>query len=89
MKNMLRKYDEGDYTHFIAQGYMHGYPECCILDFIEKRIIKKDYSVIVPDNYSGFIPCTIHANQIVNNELGLKDLIQDYRAPFLRKFKEK
>ena len=84
----LKQYENSDYTHFVAQGYMHGYPECCILEFIEKRCIKEDYSVILKNNYSGFIPCSDHANKIVNKELKVKDLIQSYRAPFLMEFKE-
>ncbi len=84
----LKKYIDTDEIHYLAQGYMHGYPKCCINEFIERRIIQKDYSIILENNYSGFIPCKKHSNQILKGKIKLKELIQDYRLSELGKFKE-
>lgn len=88
MKKLLKLYYNSEYTHFVSQGYLHGYPACCIQEFINKRIINHDFSVILSNNFSGFIPCTKHSNQILKGKITLTNLIQSYRCIGLPNFKE-
>jgi hypothetical protein len=85
----LKKYYDSEYTHLVAQGYMYGYPECCIIEFIEERFMKSVMSpLLIENNFSGFIPCIKHSKQIIKGDIKISDLIQNYRMTGLPKFKE-
>lgn len=93
-KGILAKYINTEYTHFVAQGLMFGYPECCIEAFImtikeNKFPSENNFTINYKENVSGFIPCQKHKELILTNKIRLKDLIQDYRYVGLPKFKEK
>jgi len=75
-------------------GKYFGYPECCINEFCE--LIPELMAESLPDendtmkleaghidgNFTGFIPCLKHAEQIMKGEVVLKDLIQDRKEVF-------
>jgi len=65
-----------------------GYPECCIKEFCDlppelmtgnpPRKVKQCFRAAhIEGKYTGFIPCNIHAKQILNGEIQLTDLIKD------------
>ncbi len=74
-------------------GIELGYPKCCVDAFCYdcpealqifnnipefKKDIELRYNAALIDGvYSGFIPCTNHAKQILNNEIKLHELIKN------------
>jgi len=63
-------------------GKYYGYPQCCIVEFIEDIINNRNSSVrsSKSDN-TGFIPCTKHYIQIMKGDIELKDLIDSRCCP--------
>lgn len=67
-------------------GKYFGYPQCCI-DFFIKRgiaVLNGDFNSIKlspeHENLSiktGFIPCCLHAEKIINKEIKVEDLIKN------------
>lgn len=64
---------------FLNNGIYHGYPICCINEFIyrykQSVIDKKNISPLICEN--GFIPCEKHTQQIIDKVIYIKDLIQN------------
>ena len=60
-------------------GKYYGYPQCCIDQFVketEKGIMSGKLRNI-PSNYTGFIPCDNHIEQIIRGVVKIEDLIQN------------
>jgi hypothetical protein len=79
-------------------GEMLGYPDCCITEFCNQppqlmkgkptKDDKRRYKAgCINGEFTGFIPCTKHAKQIVQEKITLKSLIDlGKRDLFLPKF---
>ena len=76
-----------DYCDKRKIGEYFGYPKCCIDNFIEnimkcdnikKRNIRKICVKAAGDD--GFMPCIKHSEQILNNEINIKDVICDRKC---------
>lgn len=75
-------------------GISLGYPKCCVEQFCEQSplVLKKSkrttsdvdrYNAgFIGDNYSGFIPCSHHANEIISGKIKLQDLVQNRDSKF-------
>lgn len=73
----------------INSGNQYGYPQCCIDEFVSRppSELKKSYATDadvlrfevahIGKYYTGFIPCSMHAQQIKDKQIKLADLI-DY-----------
>ena len=59
-------------------GNYYGYPECCIKDF--KKIQRPNKLQIKISNKSGFIPCMMCCQLIINDEIKIKHLIQNRKC---------
>lgn len=74
---------DDEYTKFIivcTRGLYFGYPKCCILHYyhnysFENRKMDCDNICIKASGRTGFIPCYNHANDIINKEIKIGDLI--------------
>lgn len=98
MKTLKERQEEW-YQENLPSGRAFGYPECCIREFgnqppellRNKKPTKDDkrrYKAgCINGKFTGFIPCSEHAKQIVQGKIKLEDLI-DYgkRDLFLPKF---
>jgi len=74
-------------------GKMFGYPQCCIDQFCSeppallkyRKPIKDDINRIkssyINGRFTGFIPCSRHAEEILSGKLQLKDLIKNRKYP--------
>lgn len=72
-------------------GIELGYPTCCILEFCnqppelmtgkptkdDKRRVKAGH---INNKWSGFIPCSVHAKQIVMGKITLHSLIKNRKT---------
>jgi len=80
---------ESWYQENLPSGKAFGYPECCIRAFgnqapqlmkkgkatrDDKRRLRASY---IDDEYTGLIPCSEHAKQIIAGEILLTDLIKN------------
>ena len=59
---------------FYKTGKFYGYPDCCIINFINKIRTKEQ---IKASRYTGFMPCVKHAKEILAKKIKLEDLIQN------------
>lgn len=80
-------------------GIELGYPKCCVHEFCKDNpdaleiLSPKELEIDqirlkaanIDGEYTGFIPCAYHANEIVNGRTKLTDLITD-RNPILPEF---
>uniref|UniRef100_A0A6C0F2Y7 Uncharacterized protein n=1 Tax=viral metagenome TaxID=1070528 RepID=A0A6C0F2Y7_9ZZZZ len=60
---------------FQEKGRYFGYPECCIKHFMDikyKSTMIKNY---IPNNNTGFLPCKICADKVLNEGLTLANLL--------------
>ena len=68
-----------DYTDKRAIGKYYGYPECCIEFFmtimVNKEFGKKAQINRKVSNDTGFIPCTKHAEQILEKKITLENIL--------------
>jgi hypothetical protein len=74
-----------------SHGYFFGYPQCCIDSFqtnLKKRIKFQDLPLTQRQAAAhGFVPCEVHAEQILKGTLKIQDLILPTRQctkPFLK-----
>ena len=72
-------YSLRDYNDKRKLGVYFGYPECCIDFFMNKSTQLRKQETIngKASNGSGFIPCTKHAQQILNKEIRLVDILHN------------
>ena len=66
-----------DSQHILKNGKYYGYPECCILDFKEKFPLKFESKSDEQKRAAkyGFIPCPVHAREILEGKTRIEDLI--------------
>ena len=90
IKNLLKYYPQyANDEKFLQQvtrfdGKYWGYPVCCIKYFIANRGYLKEYETIdelskLASNNTGFYPCVIHAQHIIDKFIKIEDLIKDSR----------
>ena len=65
---------------FMENGNYYGYPPCCVKDWVFRVIITSHQIKVSPEQYrasecSGFLPCPVHAKQVLEKKVQLKDLI--------------
>jgi hypothetical protein len=79
----------------VEYGEYYGYPSCCIKEFNDflsqwlpeeddaKRVQIKDAKKLnfQVSNKTGFVPCDVHTQQILQHKISLEDLIQNRKCP--------
>lgn len=74
---------EDEYCHFLCicgKGLYFGYPKCCILDYydnysFETNKINCDKICKKASGRTGFIPCYLHAKDIIDKKIKIDNLI--------------
>jgi len=90
IKNLLRYYpqyvNDENFLQRVSKfdGKYWGYPVCCIKYFIANQGYLKEYETIdelskLASNNTGFYPCPIHAQHVVDKFIKIEDLIKDSR----------
>ncbi len=90
IKNLIKYYPQyANNEKFLQKvtkfdGKYWGYPVCCIKYFIANRGYLKEYETIdelckLASNNTGFYPCPIHAQHVVDKFIKISDLIKDSR----------
>ena len=70
------------FTCICNDGLFYGYPLCCILYYyhnysFDTLKLNCDEICLKASNDTGFIPCLIHSEEIINGDVNINDLI-DY-----------
>jgi hypothetical protein len=81
----LQRYFKGNADYYIEMGKHFGYPECCINQFIETYgAMEASEERKIASSFTGFIPCDIHAKEILDGKTTLSNLItnRQEKTPF-------
>lgn len=90
----LKKYQQDWYEENAPLGHGLGYPECCIKAFCNQppqlleilgvndndRLRYK--AACIDGKFTGFIPCTIHAKEILSGKITLVSLLKNRKSHF-------
>lgn len=94
----VKRFRQQWYEENAPLGKLLGYPDCCIQAFcddppqiLKRRVItaedKMRYKAACIDGkYTGFIPCAIHAKEILEGKITLASLIKDRDESQMGKF---
>jgi len=92
--NNLKKHQDDWFEENSPFGIELGYPKCCIKEFCDQPPILLEHSKRTKDdmrrykaacingNFTGFIPCKIHAKEITTGKIKLEDLIENRNTEF-------
>lgn len=90
----IKKLKQQWYDENAPFGRELGYPECCIKEFcdqppalLKKSVASKDdkrrYKAgCIDGKFTGFIPCKLHAREIVSGKITLASLIHNRNKEF-------
>jgi len=86
MLDILNKLDNRNISvdrakFFIEKGLLFGYPQCCILQFINRFPTAAEGVSPEVHKYQGFIPCEEHTKQIEEGKITLESLIVNRLYP--------